>query len=129
MMAYCTRNITKETVRELPAVVRPKPAKVLQVRIGKVGRLADERSAIFKTVVTGPTYVGFTGITGDEHFYHEHGGTERAIMIYDSSHYADWREEICPKPELFQYGGFGENLVCTGLTEDKVCVGDIYQVG
>ena len=129
MMSYCTRDITKEVVRELPAVPVPESGRVLQVRTGKVQRLAQERSAIFKTEVFGPVYVGLTGITGDEHFYHEHGGTERAIMMYDAAHYADWRQERCTKPELFDLGGFGENIVCTGLSENTVCVGDIYQVG
>ena len=129
MMSYCTRDITKEIVRELPEVARPGLGEVLQIRTGKIGKLAQEHSAIFKTQIPGPAYVGVTGITGDEHFYHEHGGTERAIMMYDSSHYADWREERCPKPELFDYGGFGENVVCTNLTEDNVCIGDVYQIG
>ena len=129
MMSYCTRDITKEVVLELPAVSWPEPGIVLQVRSGKVQKLANEYSAIFKTQRTGPSYVGTTGIADDEHFYHEHGGVERAIMAYDSAHYANWRLERCPKPELFDYGGFGENIVCTNLTEENVCVGDIYLVG
>ncbi|MGH7960426.1 MAG: MOSC domain-containing protein, partial [Candidatus Binatia bacterium] len=129
IMAYCIRDITKEVVRELAEASCPRLGQVVQIRIGKVGPLAEEYSAIFKTPIPGPAYVGVTGITGDDHFYHEHGGTERAIMMYDSGHYADWREEKCPHPELFNYGGFGENIVCTNLTEDNVCVGDVYQVG
>lgn len=127
-MPISKRNITKEVVTQLDAAPWPEPRKLLEVRSGKISKLGNEPSGIFKKVLLGRQFIGYTGIGSDEHVYHGHGGIERALHQYASEHYADWREEA-PKPELFEHGGFGENLVGTGLSEENVCVGDLYRIG
>ncbi|KJZ71744.1 hypothetical protein HIM_08886 [Hirsutella minnesotensis 3608] len=128
-MSYCTPDITKEIIIQLPSVSLPKPGTVLQIRSGKVSMLGSEPSGIFKIERPDPAFFGKTGIAGNEHVYCTHGGIDRAIMQYDSSHYADWRTENCRQPQLFQFGGFGENILSTNLTEENICIGDIYQLG
>ena len=107
----------------------PATGKLLQVRSGRVKALGDGLSGIFKTEVDDGAFVSRTGLGGDEHVYHTHGGLERALLHYASSHYADWRSEDPPEPQLFDYGAFGENLVGTNMTEENVCVGDLYRFG
>ncbi|KZZ94279.1 MOSC domain-containing protein [Moelleriella libera RCEF 2490] len=127
-MTYCTRDITKETVTELEPVAAPVgPGTVLQLRAGyEIQTLTPGvPSGIFKSELRGPVYIGATGLPGDRHSYFAHGGTDRAVLQYDADHYADWRQEECPRPALFDAGGFGENIVSTGgWTEATVCVGD-----
>jgi MOSC domain-containing protein YiiM len=56
-----------------------------------------------------------------------HGGTEKAVYVYPSEHYAFWREEL-PGMEL-PWGMFGENFTTTGLLEGSVAIGDRLGVG
>nr|POE49580.1 protein yiim [Quercus suber]POF20072.1 protein yiim [Quercus suber] len=128
-MAVLPMNLPKEIVTDLKFAPKPKTGVLLQARMGKVGILGSERSAIWKKELKGKAFVSETGLTGDEHVYHVHGGTERALHQYASQHYADWRREAPPKPELFQFGGFGENLVGTNMSEENVCIGDLYRIG
>jgi MOSC domain-containing protein YiiM/ferredoxin-NADP reductase len=75
--------------------------------------------------------VGFLGCEGDEQGYIGHGGVDKALMWYPSQHYAFWRSELPLSANLFTVGGFGENLVTDNekLSEEVVCVGDIYRFG
>ncbi|KAF2481661.1 MOSC domain-containing protein [Neohortaea acidophila] len=129
MPSICDRNITKEVITQLEHAPQPPKSQLLEVRFGAVKDLHGEPSGIFKEPHDEAIYVGLTGLAGDEHVYAPHGGVERAVMQYDADHYADWRCESSPFPDLFQLGDFGENLVATGMTEANVCVGDLYRVG
>lgn len=114
---------------------RPAQGTVLQLRAGKIRVKAlggEQDSAIYKKQLEGPVQCTATGLLGDEHHSSMHGGTERAVHQYNPDHYADWAaEERCPAPELYEAGAYGENLVCTGtaMSEDNVCIGDVYRVG
>ncbi|TNJ62727.1 MOSC domain-containing protein [Paenibacillus hemerocallicola] len=55
-----------------------------------------------------------------------HGGLDKAICVYPYEHYSYWEKELGRK---LDFGAFGENLTVLGLTEDRVCIGDIYAVG
>lgn len=126
------RNIPKETVTSLEDAPWPEKAVVLQVRAGKLKRAAlggEITSAIFKQEQDGPVFCTPTGITGDEHAASGHGGTERAVHQYNPDHYPDWQVEKTPNPQLFEAGAFGENLITTNLTEENICIGDVFQLG
>jgi MOSC domain-containing protein YiiM len=55
-----------------------------------------------------------------------HGGVDRAVCLYPFEHYAKWEKEFqleLPLP------AFGENITATGMLENDVNIGDIYQIG
>jgi len=88
----------------------------------------DWTSGIFKAPVSGRVWVGKTNVAGDgQADLKNHGGPNRAVLAYGASHYPAWREELA-LPDL-PYGAFGENFTVSELTEETVCLGDIYQVG
>lgn len=85
-------------------------------------------SAIWKEPVQGRVSAGREGLTGDSQVYRKgHGGPERAVLWYAAEHYPRWRAEWGSKD--LGPGGFGENLTVSGLDEQTVCVGDLFQVG
>lgn len=86
------------------------------------------RTAVFKTPVAGPIPLGPMGLEGDGQANQPvHGGPDRALLGYALEHYEAWRREY---PEFgFPYGSFGENLTLSGMSEETVCLGDIYRQG
>src|SRR5690606_27513814 len=58
-----------------------------------------------------------------------HGGADKAIHHYPHDHYPAWAFELDAHPLLAGPGAFGENLTTTGLTEDRVCIGDRFRLG
>lgn len=126
------RNIAKETATKIEDAPIPAPGIIMQVRTGKVKKNAlggEITSAIYKQLRDGPVYCTETGLVGDEHVYYLHGGHDRAVHQYDPNHYAEWRSENPPKPGLYDVGGFGENISATNMSEDNVCIGDVFKVG
>ncbi|KAK0388789.1 hypothetical protein NLU13_5032 [Sarocladium strictum] len=125
-------NVAKETVTSLEHAPWPEEATLLQTRTGKVkvaGLGGEITSAIYKKEHDGPIFCTSTGLEGDEHAAHSHGGTERAVHQYDPTHYPDWRSEGVAHPELYEVGAFGENISTTSLSEHNVCIGDVFQLG
>lgn len=55
-----------------------------------------------------------------------HGGPDRVICFYPFEHYAYWEEQFQKKLAI---PAFGENITATGMTEEQVCIGDIYKIG
>jgi len=87
---------------------------------------AGELSAIQKRPVSGALALEHTGLPGDEHAEHGHGGTDKALLHYPAEHYQMWRHRL---PEFnLTPGGLGENISTLGMTEDTVCIGDRYRV-
>ena len=85
------------------------------------------RTAIRKAVVDGPVAVGVTNLDGDEQAdLRVHGGPDKAVLAYSSDHGPAWSALA---PALAEPGAFGENLHVAGLTEDDVCIGDLWKVG
>jgi MOSC domain-containing protein YiiM len=85
-------------------------------------------TSIFKQPVRGAKKVSFLNIEGDEQSdLRVHGGVNKAVYAYDLSHYDHWKR-IMPRSD-WQYGMFGENLTTSGLPDEEVRIGNIYQVG
>jgi MOSC domain-containing protein YiiM len=85
-------------------------------------------SAIAKEPVSGPVYAGRFNLSGDAQAdLAAHGGPEKAILAYAADHYPAWRQEL-GRPDL-PHGAFGENLTISGLGEDTVCIGDVFEIG
>jgi MOSC domain-containing protein YiiM len=111
---------------------------LLSIQVGKPQQLIHERerdsypteweTAIYKDPVRGPVWVGATNLEGDgQADMRVHGGPDQAVMAYSADHYPEWRATL-NLPEL-SYGAFGENFTISGMSEETVCFGDIYEIG
>ena len=58
-----------------------------------------------------------------------HGGLEKAVHHYAADHYSAWRQEVDDEPDIFKPGGFGENISTIGMTENTLCIGDVFRMG
>ncbi len=86
------------------------------------------RTGIFKVPVMGPVWLGRLNLAGDgQADLHVHGGEDKAVYVYPVEHYAFWVNETGDKD--LSPGKFGENFTTTGLYEDDVCIGDVFQIG
>jgi len=85
------------------------------------------QTAIAKQPVTGPVKLGLEGFKGDGSADRKHhGGADKAVCVYPAAHYPHWNEVLGIKlPDA----AFGENLTIEGLTEDDVCIGDVFGIG
>ncbi|MBI3144964.1 MAG: MOSC domain-containing protein [Pseudogulbenkiania sp.] len=102
------------------------------VLVGQAAPLAgtSHLSGIHKTPVAAPLWLSAGGLEGDEQADRRvHGGPEKAIHHYPREHYRHWLEHLGSTPLLEAPGAFGENLSTTGLTEELVCVGDVFELG
>jgi len=106
--------------------------KVISVNVGMPREVAWKGStattAFFKHPVEGPVAIGKLNLAGDEQAdLSVHGGPAKAVYAYPAEHYEYWRKEL---PQVvFSWGEFGENLTTEGLSEDKLCIGDVLKVG
>lgn len=106
-------------------------AKLLSLQIGSPQKYTDEqgtwKTAFFKEPVTGPIFLGELNLAGDAVFNTKHhGGPDQAVLFYSADHYPIWQIEL---GQEFPFGGFAENLTVSGLDENTVCIGDIFQIG
>ena len=86
------------------------------------------RTSIFKAPVAGRVRVSKLNAEGDQQSdLTVHGGIDKAVYAYPSEHYSFWRSEL-PGMDL-AWGVFGENFTTEGLVEEKVHVGDRFQIG
>lgn len=104
---------------------------VLAVNIGSVQagtyKGKEAHSGIGKSSVAQGVVLSELGLTGDEQAdLVNHGGSDKAVCVYCHNHYPHW--EMVLKQTL-NYGSFGENFTVFDLTEDKVHIGDIYDIG
>ncbi|HTC64686.1 MAG TPA: MOSC domain-containing protein [Candidatus Saccharimonadales bacterium] len=114
------------------------PAVLESVQIGAVRNYGRDdavdthdlpwTTGFFKSPVSGPIKVSATNLDGDAQAdLINHGGVDKAVLAYSADHYPKWREEL-HIPDL-PFGAFGENLTIAGLSEESVCIGDIFRVG
>jgi MOSC domain-containing protein YiiM len=72
-------------------------------------------------------FVSLNQISGDQVANPEyHGGTDRVVCVYPFEHYAHWESLF---GDRLSPAAFGENLTVTGMKEDQVCIGDVFQIG
>jgi MOSC domain-containing protein YiiM len=87
-------------------------------------------TGIYKTPARGTLRLETDGLVGDRQAdRRHHGGPERAVSHYPAEFYPDWARSFPRTPDAFAPGAFGENLSTAGMTEDSVCIGDIYRLG
>ncbi|GAA4741304.1 MOSC domain-containing protein [Flavisolibacter ginsenosidimutans] len=106
--------------------------KLLSLNVGKPQEITWDgktlRTSIFKSAVADERKVSFLNIEGDEQSdLRVHGGVNKAVYAYDVSHYEHWKKLL--RRQDWPCGLFGENLTTEGLPDDKVKIGDVYQIG
>jgi MOSC domain-containing protein YiiM len=111
--------------------------KLLSIQVGKPKTVGvagaanpmdrEWTTAFFKEPVSGPVYAGELGLDGDgQGDMSVHGGPDKAINIYPQDHHAYWLKDLGIE---MPHGAFGENFTTQGMTEDEVCIGDIFRMG
>lgn len=106
--------------------------EIVSLNVGMPAILRHEKielmSGIMKTSVgDGPLPLSELGFQGDgQADLVHHGGPDKAVCVYSYEHYPYWEQEL---NSPLDYGAFGENLTVLGLTEDRVCIGDVYAIG
>ncbi|MFO0950522.1 MAG: MOSC domain-containing protein [Isosphaeraceae bacterium] len=105
--------------------------KVVSLSVGRPREVEWEGetvlTSIFKEPVGRRLRVSTLNFEGDEQSdLTVHGGVDKAVYVYPSEHYEEWRREL---PEIeFRWAAFGENLTTEGLFED-VRIGDRFRIG
>lgn len=100
------------------------------VQVGRVRPLGPDGvpSAFVKHPVDGPVAVEPMGLAGDAQAdLSVHGGAEKAVYGYGLPAYDGWRADH--PHHAWGPGIVGENLSFETLTEESVCVGDIFVIG
>ncbi|GAA4725848.1 MOSC domain-containing protein [Brevibacillus fulvus] len=105
--------------------------KVVSLNIGKpkmfVYQGKELETGIFKEPVAQRLYLTKLNFTGDgQADLINHGGSDKAVCVYSHEHYPYW-EQALQRP--LSVAAFGENLTVSGLLEQDVCIGDLYQLG
>ena len=111
--------------------------KLLSVQVGPVrfrGKPGSDdpmddvwSTAFFKDPVAGSVAVHKEHLEGDGQADRDnHGGPDKAVLGYAAAHYPAWQSEL---GQAFPPGAFGENLTIDDLTEESICVGDVWRVG
>jgi MOSC domain-containing protein YiiM len=108
--------------------------KVMSLQLGMPRSYSSEArewsSGIYKSAVRVPTQVTTTGFVGDgQADLKNHGGPDKAVLMYSALHYNDWREQLGLDESQMPFGSFGENLTVDSVVESDVCVGDVLSIG
>lgn len=85
------------------------------------------KSGIFKKPISQPILLDYLGFesdgVGDSRI---HGGKDMAVCVYCVDHFSYWEEKYQRK---ILPGSFGENLSVSGMSEEIINIGDIFEVG
>ena len=105
---------------------------LISVNIGLPRRITHEgqevTTGIFKQPAAGPVMLRRLNLDGDgQADLRVHGGEHKAVYAYPFEHYVFWTDET-GRGDLV-YGFFGENFTVSGLIEDQVFIGDVFQIG
>lgn len=105
--------------------------EIMSINTGKPKPLPYQNkevsSGIVKRPVTEPLFLSELNFDGDgQADLVHHGGRDKAVCVYAYEHYSHWENEL---NTTLDFGAFGENLTTRGLLENKVCIGDIFQLG
>ncbi|WP_112179918.1 MOSC domain-containing protein [Paraliobacillus zengyii] len=105
--------------------------QIVSLNIGqpKVRELQGKmvETGFIKERVTESIWLSKTGFNGDgQADLKNHGGLDKAILLYPYDHYAFWEGKYNRK---FNIPAFGENLTIEGLTEETVYIGDEFELG
>ncbi|MFM1652297.1 MOSC domain-containing protein [Brevibacillus sp. B_LB10_24] len=111
--------------------MQAKTIKVVSLRTGKpreaMYRGKEVATAIFKEPVSGPVFLSSHNLAGDEQADKvNHGGLDKAVCVYSLDRYPYFGKVLGRR---LDGGAFGENVTVSGLDEEGVCIGDVFQWG
>lgn len=97
-------------------------------------RADGTKSAMAREPVDRPVMLRKLGFDGDQVADPTvHGGIDKAVHFYPAEHYPRWVAHFAAQgmahPLLEKAGAFGENISASGLTEDKLRIGDRFRIG
>ncbi len=111
--------------------------RIESIQVGIAKTIApDWITSIYKSPILGPVFLNKYNLEGDKQAdLTVHGGLDKAVNVYPIENYTYWNQRArfplrkrinLPTPNN---GAFGENFTVTGLLENDVCIGDIYEIG
>lgn len=109
--------------------------QIYTLQVGQPQTITDEqgeyRSSIFRQPVTAPVYLTLRGLEGDQVAdTRHHGSPGQAVCCQPLVHYDFWNEYYHLEGERrIAPGATGENWTLSGITEQEICIGDIFAVG
>ncbi len=107
-------------------------SRIDQLFIGRLRPLLPdgEATGIYKSAAGGAVMLTPLGLAGDEHGDpRHHGGPDKALHQFPAEHYAALAQAWPERRDLLVPGVLGENVSSHGLSEDTVCIGDIFAMG
>lgn len=123
------------TLNEHPShgsILGAMPLFPVQVFAGRVQTLPDSGrpSAIAKHRLTEPVHVGLGGLAADSQAdLSVHGGPDKAVHVYASDHLGALSAAFPDAKRPWVPGVLGENLSVSGLSEQDICIGDVWTWG
>ena len=109
--------------------------EVLEVKTGKArdilfGNDKETIKTAIKKKIVDEAYITQLGPKGDEVGLREHhGGINKALFSVSVSTFEELNKITGNRFKWDSTAVYGENLVISGLDEDSICVGDIYEIG
>ena len=88
-----------------------------------IGKLRGELGVVARRVKVN----GFEG--DDQADKRVHGGPDKAVHLYPTSHYAKLAAQFPDAASLMVLGSMGENIATPNLDEHDVHLGDVWQLG
>ena len=106
-------------------------ARLLSVNVGLPRDIAWKgrtvHTGIWKEPVAGRCKVRSLNLEGDgQGDLAGHGGEQRAVYVYQIESHRYWQDQL---QTTYVLGQFGENFTVEDLPDDKVCIGDRFQIG
>jgi MOSC domain-containing protein YiiM len=104
----------------------------VSIFVGQVQALpvSGRPTAMYKQPVQAPVALGVNGFEGDDQADKRvHGGPDKAVHLYPTSHYAKLAAQFPDAASLMVLGSMGENIATPNLDEHDVHLGDVWQLG
>ncbi len=117
---------------EEPAPVPRVPMTLKSVNVSMPKEVPHDGKAvttgIFKERIEGRVKLRRLNLEGDgQADLWGHGGAFRAVYVYSHENYDHWAGELGRND--FAIGQFGENFTVEGMSEEEVCIGDVFRIG
>src|SRR5689334_28846 len=114
-----------------PETSRSRTMRLLSVNVGMPRDVEWQgetvRTGIFKEPVRGRVALRTLNLDGDAQAdLTVHGGPDKAVYAYPAEHYRGWEAKLGRK---LLPAAFGENFTTEGMLEDRVHIGDEFQIG